>query len=391
MENVIKIYNFARVFEKLASIELSEDIIAAITKLAGLSSEDYLNMPEMLEAIEFVKNDPDYKYLLLDKLDLLLRNTIQDLSEFPPKFAQLPETYKTFSNKKLDLLLSADYEQLKMKLQDVIRKEYRTKDEKDLEKLRNYKEYIKDLMQDKGRANFYRAEIKFLMRVNNAMENIKTLVNNILLKANNAVESLKKSQELKTEEVLSPQKPSQQKPATTTKKRPVKKENEELINEESINEEVVDKTYSNSVVRVIKAIEFIQENIGESLRTDNFETDSYKNIKNTLLENLVNIGILSYDSTSADPETLNKFIGLLKKYKVLVEKYFNDTSMLINSKTKIVKRVKDESGQVSHVKLPSELLKFSAMLENHLKNVNEFIIKLEKLYSILPYRKLQVI
>lgn len=409
MEN-ITINRLAGIFERLAAIEdrysvgkLSDDILFAVTQLIGLASEDPPNIDEILATINYVKSDPNYKYLLLDKLDLLVRNTANDLlNSAPPRFDQMPDIYKTFSNEKLDILLSTDFEQLKRKLIDLSAKE-RALGEDDSAgraRLNEYKEYIKDLMSDKGRAKFYKDEIKFMIKMNNSIDSIKNLINDIFAKANSTVQSFEQPRPA-TQQQQKSTTPKKRSPSTTTK---VYDEDEDEDIVESVKEvgpqvrrerdeegEVVilpsepEETESD-VVKVIKAIENVQENIDSGLDVE-FEFDNYENIKNTLLESLVNVGILSYDpaidSGKTKKEILAEFIGLLKQYRDVAKRSLNDVMGMINNRN-IIRRRKE---QVSQVQAPSELLKLGAMLENHLANVGKFIAELEKLYFALSGEK----
>lgn len=407
MENVT-INRLAGIYEKLAAVEdrylvgeLNEDILYALTQIIQMINEDPPNINEILETINYVgvKNDPNYKFLLLDKLDSLIRKTMDELSSsVPPRFAYMPEIYKTFSNEKLDTLLSTDFEQLKRKLLNISAQEKTLKEDDDAgrTRLNEYREYIKDLMLDKGKAHFYKDEIKFLIKMNSAMNGIKNFINDILLKANNAVETAKKKKE---SPVTTPE------PAVKTKKRSpsAQKVLEEEVDDipESVekigpqvrhkkdeegNIVIVPEETESDRQRVIRAIEIVQENIGEGLRI-NFEIDNYRNIKNKLFENLVNIGILTYDPTTDSDktrkETLVEFTLLLKKYRDLAKRYLNEALALIDSRGKIVKRVKTDDGKGSQIQAPSELLKLGAMLETHVADVGKFIAELEKLYFTL--------
>lgn len=445
MEN-ITINRLAGIFERLAAIEdrysvgkLSDDILFAVTQLIGLASEDPPNIDEILATINYVKSDPNYKYLLLDKLDLLVRNTANDLlNSAPPRFDQMPDIYKTFSNEKLDILLSTDFEQLKRKLIDLSAKERalaakeRALGEDDSAgraRLNEYKEYIKDLMSDKGRAKFYKDEIKFMIKMNNSIDSIKNLINDIFAKANSTVQSFEQPRPA-TQQQQKSTTPKKRSPSTTTK---VYDEDEDEDIVESVKEvgpqvrrerdeegdEVVilpsepEETESD-VVKVIKAIENVQENIDSGLDVE-FEFDNYENIKNTLLESLVNVGILSYDpaidSGKTKKETLAEFIGLLKQYRDVAKRSLNDVLSMINTRNITKRREalpapkpstpeqfqrqldkrnlirRRDTEQVSQVQAPSELLKLGAMLENHLANVGKFIAELEKLYFALSGEK----
>lgn len=385
MKNISEIYKFASVFRKLATDErhyvgeLNDGVIIAITQLMGLANEDFPNMLEMLEIIDGVKNDPNYKFLFLDKLESALNHTINNIHDFGlERYKQIPVQYKTFSNEKLEILLSTTFEQLKFKLINALNKEKTLKENDTVghERINEYKEHIKDLMSDKGRAALYYKEIKFVIKINNEIENIKSLINNIYMKAAQKKEQAEKRNDIpEIEEV-----PEKQK-----KKKTIKKEKYEESNEESETSPVIpykntninesgDLVIPDSIAKLTKLINFIQENVGNALKVG-LSLKNYDDVRRELLGELNNSQILSYypSDDKRRGETVKEFINLLKKYMEVVSKFVKNTGTMAELRSVIRRRDKSE------IQANPELIKLKTMFEKHLSDIKMYISKLEQL------------